>query len=495
VAIGDMKGAESLIKKAMDEPGKADDPAALRVAVAVNLRLSRLDVAGSYLDRIAASSSATAEDQAWANRSRATLLMAAGSPADRDRAQTLIERNLSNDPESAEDLAAKATVLAARPARRREAIGMLERLAATNRLADAPRFLLAQLHLGQGEASKYEDEMRGLLDRKDKDPRHLLHFANHWIDRNQLDQAERWLAELKQADPPSLPALGLEARLLDSKKRRPELLKLLEARGRDVPDQIGAVAELLDRYGFVKEAEAAYKAFIARDPKQPERALALGTFLGRHERPVEAMEIFKQAWTTCRPERVALAALPIYAAHSTDETQKRQIEAWVAGAAQKRPDVVRLVSNLGVIYIQRGRFREAEDLLRKARESQPDNPDVLNSLAWLLALREGGKAEDALPLINHAIDITEGAVPALLDTRAVVLIRSGQLDQALRELDRARRGDPKNPNYVLHQAWALREQGKTDEARKALKESKELGWTIAKSDPLERTFINKLEHE
>ena len=83
----------------------------------------------------------------------------------------------------------------------------------------------------------------------------------------------------------------------------------MEARGRDVPDQIGSVADLLNRYGFAKEAEEAYKAFIARDPSQPERVLALAQFLARQDRVAEAMEILKKAWTTCRPEQVAAAAL------------------------------------------------------------------------------------------------------------------------------------------------------------------------------------------
>ncbi len=168
--------------------------------------------------------------------------------------------------------------VAARP------IKILEQLAGANRLGANERFLLAQLYLGQRDEEKYRGEMLKLLNLKVRNPRHLAHFINYWIGRNQLDQAERWLAELKKAEPQGLPALELEARLLDLRKRKPELLALLEARGREVPDQIGPVADLLNRYGFAKEAEAAYKAFIARDPKQPERALALAQFLARQDR-------------------------------------------------------------------------------------------------------------------------------------------------------------------------------------------------------------------
>src|SRR5262249_55303551 len=149
-------------------------------------------------------------------------------------------------------------------------------LAVAGRLGAGDQFVLAQLYLTQRDDQKYKDQMRKLLSLRARTPQHLAHFVNYWIGRNQLDQADRWLAELKQAEPRALPALELSARLFDLQNRKPELLALLEARGREVTDQIGAVADLLNHFGFAKEAEAAYKAFVARDLRQPERVLALG---------------------------------------------------------------------------------------------------------------------------------------------------------------------------------------------------------------------------
>ena len=67
--------------------------------------------------------------------------------------------------------------------------------------------------------------MLKLLNLKVRNPQHLAHFVNYWIGRNQLDQADRWLAELKKAEPQGVAALELEARLLDLRKRKPELLR------------------------------------------------------------------------------------------------------------------------------------------------------------------------------------------------------------------------------------------------------------------------------
>ena len=312
MAVGDLKRAEDLIGKSLSGEGKSADPNALKTAVLVALSQNQLFKVDEYLTKLDRAANLSASDKAWANRIRVALLLKKGRLADQDQALGLIEQNLKSDPYSIEDQRNKATVLALRPSRRGEAVKILEPLGAANLLDAKEQFLLAQLYLGQREEQKYQDEMLKLLNLKTRSPQHLAHFVNYWIGRNQLDQADRWLAELKKAEPQGVAALELEARLLDLRKLRPQLLALVEARGREVPDQIGFVADLLNRYGFAKEAEEAYKAFIARDPKQPERALVLAQFLARQDRVAEAMAILKKAWTSCRPELVAAAALPLY---------------------------------------------------------------------------------------------------------------------------------------------------------------------------------------
>ena len=247
--------------------------------------------------------------------------------------------------------------------------------------------------------------MLKLLNLKVRSPRHLAHFVNYWIDRNQLDQADRWLAELKKVEPQGLAALELEARLLDLRKRKPELLALLEARGREVPDQIGPVADLFNRYGFVKEAEAAYKAFVARDPRQPERVLALAQFLARQDRVAEAMEILKKAWSTCRPEQVAAAALvtlrcPFGGRDAEDDRSK---PGWPRPSGSG-PTQSALRQTWGLFGSSRAGSTRRRPISPGAPASSPDYSEALNGLAWLLALRDPSKAEEALGLINKAID-------------------------------------------------------------------------------------------
>ena len=414
--------------------------------------------------------------------------------ADQDQALLLIEQNLRHNPNNIEDQRLKASVLALRPSRRDQAVKILEPLASANLLDADERFKLAQLILSQGEEQKYQDEIFKLLKLKTRSPQHLAHFVNYWIGRSQFNQADRWLAELKKAEPQGVAALELEARLLDLRKHKPQLLALLEARGREVPDQIGFVADLLNRYGFTKEAEEAYKAFIARKPRQPERALALAQFLARQDRVAEAMAIFQKAWSTCRPEQVATASLSLYDAPSVDETQRRQVEAWAVQAVQQRPDSAMFTANWG----QSGSARLG--LMRRRRcvaASWPATPITWErSTRWPGCSRSGIKAR---PRRRSSSSIAPSrsweTIPSLVDTRAVAWIKSGQVDQAVEELLAIRKQAPQEPHFAFHLAWAYHAKGQTEQARMQLQEAEKLGLRPQSLDPLELAVFQRLQKE
>ena len=99
-----------------------------------------------------------------------------------------------------------------------------------------------------------------------------------------------------------------------------------------------------------------------------------------------------------------------------------------------------------------------------------------------------------MKLINRAIEL-RGPTASLIDTKAVVLIRAKKLKEARDALDDARKIDKKNYSVALHLAWALRDEGKKDEAKKAFQEAVKLGWKADRSDPLERRLIDELRQE
>ena len=491
--VGDTTQAETAIQSALKK--KPADPTTLRVAAGFYLDQARPDQAEQILTKLLEPATRSSpEDLAWANRTRSGMLLKTGRSADLDQALGLVEQNLKFNPNSYDDQRFRAVILALRASRRGEAIKLLEALDGSNLLGADHQFLLAQLYLGEGQENEYQGKLVKILDRKIKNPQHLAHYINFLIGRKQLDQANRWLVLLKQVQPSGLSALVLEASLLKARNRDRELLELLKTRGREIPDQLGPVASLLDRFGYIKEAEESYKAFLARDSKDPDRVLALAEHLVRHDRPREAIEICKKALTTCRQEKVAQAALPILDAPSADESQKGLVEAWLLEAIQKRPDLVILQAKLAVLRIRQNRCDEAETIYRRALSSVPDYSEALNSLAWLLALQEPAKTQEALELINRAIEI-QGPIPSLVDTRAVVLIRANRIVEAVEDLRKAQDIDRANPSLALHLAWAYQTEGNVDEGRKFFRQAQELGWRTERSDPVERPLMEKLRHD
>jgi tetratricopeptide (TPR) repeat protein len=488
--LGDLRQAEVLIGKALEDPESSGDPATLRLAATIALSQNPPKKVDEYLNKLDQIAGTSPSEKAWANRLRVSALLRTGQRADQNRALELVAQNLRNDPESVEDKQLKASVLAMRPGGREEAVKILEQLSASNVLGSGERFLLAQLYLSRPDEQKYQSEMQKLLKQDVKDPRYLAHFISYWTGRNQLDQADRWLDALKKAEPQGLAALEAEARLLDLRKQKPELMSLIQSH-EQFPDQIGPVADLFLRYGFLKEAETTYKALIARNPDQPEGPLALAVFLARQDRASDAMEILKKAWLSCPPERVATASLELMSAPSVTDEQKRQVEAWCVEAIRRRPDLDRLTAKLGVIRLAQGRFDEAEAAFRRILNSNPDDVEALNDLAWLLSLRDETKFVAAQQLIDHAIDL-QGPASTLIDTRAVVCIRSGKLAQAVVELTEARARDMGNASLARHLAWAYQSEGKADQASEAFQQAEKLGWKPEKCDPLERPFMEKL---
>ena len=113
-------------------------------------------------------------------------------------------------------------------------------------------------------------------------------------------------------------------------------------------------------------------------------------------------------------------------------------------------------------------------MCRQVLESQPDDAEALNNLAWVLAMRDQVQVCEALALINRALELND-ADPSLVDTRAVILIRSGQNDRALEQLRSVYQQNPHDPGVAFHMAWAYRASVDLDSARAKLQEAKAPG--------------------
>ena len=98
------------------------------------------------------------------------------------------------------------------------------------------------------------------------------------------------------------------------------------------------------------------------------------------------------------------------------------------------PDAVDARYYLGKALVMNGRGVEGLAYWRQVLSKDPDNLQVLNDFAWVLAtsydetIRNGNAA---LPLAEHAVELTSAREPAILGTLAAVYAENGRFDKAI----------------------------------------------------------------
>jgi predicted Zn-dependent protease len=113
-----------------------------------------------------------------------------------------------------------------------------------------------------------------------------------------------------------------------------------------------------------------------------------------------------------------------------------------------------------------GRKTEAIASYRKALSQSPEDPAILNNLAYLLA-ETGGDLNEALRLVTAGIRKAPDN-PALRDTLAWIDIQKGQTSAALPMLLSLTQKNPNDVTFRYHYAVALLRSGDAARARQQL---------------------------
>lgn len=109
-------------------------------------------------------------------------------------------------------------------------------------------------------------------------------------------------------------------------------------------------------------------------------------------------------------------------------------------ALERRPGWPRALTNLGDARLAAGDVEGAIAAYQQARAAAPDDPAVLNNLAWAL-LQHPRRWPEAEPLVQAALAQAPQPRAYYLDTLGVLRLRQGRLPEALASF-RAALGDP-----------------------------------------------------
>ncbi|MDD3641892.1 MAG: tetratricopeptide repeat protein [Candidatus Krumholzibacteria bacterium] len=250
----------------------------------------------------------------------------------------------------------------------------------------------AAAFLHRGERDRALEAVDEGLSSAPKDP-YLLGLKGMLIAEAAPVQAESLFVRAEAAGP--LPGeflyqLGL---LLLRGERPAEAIGPLEAALRGDPGDRGiraAFAEALARAGRYDEAEAVLRGLIAEAPDE-EIERRLGRLLMRRGEYAEALGIFRSLAQT--PENRDRAAMCLHMTGRTREALEIQ-----RGVVAERPDWPTGLVNLAVYLGAEGELEEAEALLVRALELDPENVAATVNLESLRRARESGSpAQDPPP--------------------------------------------------------------------------------------------------
>jgi Tfp pilus assembly protein PilF len=479
--LGDVESAGDHLRAVLQEQQSA---AAHQTLADFYVRVGQLAKADPlYRAVMTRKVSASDEEVAAARRGLALALVKVPHPATVAEALQLVglkRDETGNIPETAiseslDEMLVQARVLGSlnHHRLRAQAVALLEGLQQKKLLQAEDQFFLARLMCQQGSDpagwTRARTLLKGLLDHHPKNPR-ILAFTTHMhIQQKEFADAEQTLTRLEAVERErktraggfgsiELKAKWLEARglgaqavvVLTDYASQPDAQPVRKLLLADLHGRLGQFREAIDLCDEVRKTGSGYYEAVAT-------ALAIL----RHNKPSEAQTARHAAWLE----------------------QRDRMETTLAKALEKDPKDIPVRLQLADLMELRGKHDEVERLCREVLGEDGRNLVALNNLAWMLGQHKE-KAAEALTLINRAIE-QHGTLPELLDTRAIVLLRLGNVEAATRDLERAVTEAP-TPTRLFHLSRAYDRARNAVSAVALLRRANEMGLSLHHLHPAEQ---------
>lgn len=424
------------------------------------------------------------------------VLLAAADAAQRsgrpDAAGGLVDRVLQRQPNMSGALLRKASI-AFSERRFDEARSTLRRLVETNPADSYARIALARVAEAQGDTPRAREELQQAVNARPAALEPALMLAGLELRADQSQAATRVLDRLLAAAPADGVAANAAGLLLLGHRRIDEA----RTRFRTAVEQKDSVAEYWFNLGrtqiAVDDRPAARQSFaraiaarpdwldanvaairlalIAKDtaaarelsqkladrmPRNPVAWLMIGEVNATEKRFGEASSAFAKSFAQ---QPTLAAAIGDHLARRSGGLARADLPLinWLALAPRDTVAGRRLAD----FYLVTGADTDAVRQFEKLIQIAPNDVSALNNLAWLLATRDGSRAE---VLARRAYSISPQN-PAVADTLGWVLIQSSRFAEARDLLARAAEGLPQDRAVRYRYALALARSGDRSTAR------------------------------
>jgi tetratricopeptide (TPR) repeat protein len=305
--------------------------------------------------------------------------------------------------------------------------------------------------------------------------------------RGRPDDAHRTLDAVLLDSPRYVPALFLEARLLQSEHRLSDALAVARRAIAAAPDQLDAAfleADILAAQGDGAGSDRMFEQAAAADPESPRPYLALAgrRLAGGRER--DAIKLIERAQAVAPADLETRVMLIDALARSGQRFAA--IEASEA-AISEWPDRPLLYLQLGRLQAVDGKLDQARAALIVALRLEPASIEVLRALAAVetsVGLKDSARGRIEERLRQRPDD------PALLTMLGLLLEGENHSAGAERAFERALAIKPSDAIAANNLAWLYQEDGRLDDAlhwataasrqAKGAETSDTLGWILAR---------------
>ncbi|XP_007446368.1 PREDICTED: transmembrane and TPR repeat-containing protein 1 isoform X2 [Lipotes vexillifer] len=305
-------------------------------------------------------------------------------------------------------------------------------------------------------------------------PRHASALNNLGTLTRDTAEAKMYYQRALQLNPQHNRALFNLGNLLRSQEKQEEAIILLKDSikyGPEFADAYSSLASLLADQERFKEAEEIYQAGIKNCPDSSDLYNNYGVFLVDTGSPEKAVAHYQQAIRLSPSHHVAMVNLGRLYRSLGDNSVA---EEWYKRALQVTRKA-EILSPLGALYYNTGRYEEALQIYREAASLQPSQRELRLALAQVLAVM--GQTKEAEKMTNHIVSEEAGCLECYRLLSAIHS-KQEQHDKALDAIDKALKLKPKDPKVVSELFFTkgnqLREQNLLDKAFESYKVAVEL---------------------
>jgi tetratricopeptide (TPR) repeat protein len=329
--------------------------------------------------------------------------------------------------------------------------------------------LLGQINVATGHGEKVIEPLNRLLQRKPDFKSAALVLAAAYGSRDRLDDAIAVLenqAKLAPNDPQLQVALGLTC---TQAKRYDEARRAFEKAAELAPGNLWPVDQLVDLDLLDKRFDVArqrIRRHFEKTPDSPAAHYFEGKILAA-EGKWERAQLELRKTIELDPNLVAAYDLLVQSYLATNKVPQaiNELQAQLA----KAPNDAQRLLMLALLYERTENFPQARDAYEKLLTISPNYLTALNNLAFLNA-EHLNDLDKALELARKARDL-QPQDPAIVDTLGWVLYKRGDYQQALPILQESAQKAADKPEIQFHLGMTAYMMGHTDLAKDALRKA------------------------